>query len=159
VRDAYFELSKVFHPDAYFGKQLGAFKPKMETVFKKLTEAYETLGKPKKRAEYDEYLQTTERTRAARQTLDSLEFSAAEIQARQGAPARVHRAEQAGVPPMPSSEALRPPRAPKIEPIPQPRSSRPPAAATTPPRPAQSTAERRARVRDRLLQRMNSISQ
>jgi hypothetical protein len=47
VRSAYFELSKTFHPDSQFGKQLYSFKPKMEEVFKKLTEAYEVLGKKK----------------------------------------------------------------------------------------------------------------
>ncbi|MFI5308796.1 MAG: DnaJ domain-containing protein, partial [Polyangiales bacterium] len=156
IRNAYFELSKLFHPDAHFGKQLGGFKPKMEGVFKRLTEAYETLGKPKKRAEYDEYLLTTERTRAVRQTLDSLEFSAAEIQALQqaGDRARERAAEQAAQ--MPSKEELRPPRAPVMEPAAAPRSSRPPQTTL---RPAPTSAERRARVRDRLLQRMGSISQ
>ncbi|HMI93601.1 MAG TPA: DnaJ domain-containing protein, partial [Polyangiales bacterium] len=60
IREAYFELSKLFHPDAYFGKDLGAFKAKMEAVFKRLTEAYDVLGKNKKRAEYDQYLASTE---------------------------------------------------------------------------------------------------
>jgi DnaJ-domain-containing protein 1 len=66
IRNAYFELSKVFHPDSQFGKDLGPFRTKMETVFKRLTEAYDVLGKRKRRVEYDEYLASTEQTRTAR---------------------------------------------------------------------------------------------
>jgi curved DNA-binding protein CbpA len=81
IRDAYFELSKLFHPDAYFGKELGGFKAKMEAVFKRLTEAYDVLGKAKKRAEYDQYLASTELTRRAARTLDSLKLSATDARA------------------------------------------------------------------------------
>ena len=35
IRNAYFEMSKLFHPDAYFGKRVGSYKSKMETVFKR----------------------------------------------------------------------------------------------------------------------------
>jgi curved DNA-binding protein CbpA len=135
IRNAYFELSKVFHPDAHFGKQLGAFKPKMEAVFKRLTEAYEVLGKAKKRADYDEYLTTTEQTTRVRQTL---EFAKEEIEKKLVQP-----------PPdeMVINAALRPPRMPSIDEAP---------AVTV--RPPQSTAERRARVRDRLRQRLKGVS-
>jgi curved DNA-binding protein CbpA len=56
IREAYFRLSKQFHPDTKFRKELGPYKSKMEAVFARLTEAYDVLGKPKRRAEYDEYL-------------------------------------------------------------------------------------------------------
>ena len=49
IRKAYFALSKTFHPDAYYGKRLGSFKPKMEAVFRKVTDAYEAVGRTKKR--------------------------------------------------------------------------------------------------------------
>jgi hypothetical protein len=52
VRALYFDLSKRFHPDTLYGKRLGGFKARMEMVFKRVTEAYEVLGRPKKRAEY-----------------------------------------------------------------------------------------------------------
>src|SRR6185295_71786 len=45
IRSAYFDLSKTFHPDTLFRKRLGGYKHKMEVVFRKLTEAYETLSK------------------------------------------------------------------------------------------------------------------
>ena len=52
-----FRLSKQFHPDTLFGKRLGSYKQKMEAVFKRLTDAYDVLGKKKRRAKYDEYLE------------------------------------------------------------------------------------------------------
>ncbi len=57
IRRAYFALSKVFHPDSYFGKNLGPFKAQMEVVFRKITDSYEAIGRPKKREAYDQYLQ------------------------------------------------------------------------------------------------------
>jgi curved DNA-binding protein CbpA len=138
IRSAYFELSKLFHPDAYFGKDLGSFKSKMETVFKRLTEAYEVLGKAAKRAEYNEYLATKEQTR---RTLDSIEFTREEIQ-------RARRASEQRMPVvMPDAASLRPPKVPTVEPV-------APVAA----RPQPSKDERRARVRDRLRKRLGDIS-
>lgn len=70
IRAAYFELSKFFHPDSQFGKELGSYKARMEAVFKRLTEAYEVLGKPRRRAEYDEYIAVAVQTERVSQTLD-----------------------------------------------------------------------------------------
>jgi curved DNA-binding protein CbpA len=64
IRTAYFELARVFHPDSQFGKNLGGFKIRMEAVFRRLAEAYETLRRPTRRAEYDEYLALAQRTRS-----------------------------------------------------------------------------------------------
>ncbi|CAG0966095.1 hypothetical protein ARNL5_01298, partial [Anaerolineae bacterium] len=70
IRTAYFTLSKVFHPDTMFRKRLGAYKAKMESIFKRLTESYEVLGKTKARKEYDHYLKLQDRTRAVEVALD-----------------------------------------------------------------------------------------
>lgn len=70
IRSAYFELSKFFHPDSQFTKSLGSYKARMEAVFKRLTEAYEVLGKAKSRAEYDEYIAVAVQTERVSQTLD-----------------------------------------------------------------------------------------
>lgn len=56
IRAAYFELSKAFHPDVFFGQNLGAYRARIESVFQRLTEAYEVLGRRKRRQEYDAYL-------------------------------------------------------------------------------------------------------
>ncbi len=69
VRAAYFQLSKVFHPDTMFRKRLGSYKAKMEAIFQRLTEAYEVLGKKRPRQEYDRYLALQDRTRAVEATL------------------------------------------------------------------------------------------
>lgn len=140
IRNAYFELSKLFHPDAYFGKDLGSFKPKLEAVFKRLTEAYEVLGKAAKRAEYDEYLVTTEQTR---RTLDSIQFTTEEIE-------KVRRASQQGMPAVTAPPAeTQPPKA--AAPAPEP-------APPVIPRAPLSKAERRAHVRDRLRHRFAEIA-
>ncbi len=52
VKRAYFEASKKFHPDRYFGKNLGSYKGRIERIFKKLTEAQATLGDEAKRRAY-----------------------------------------------------------------------------------------------------------
>ena len=53
VKAAYFRLAGLVHPDRYFGKRLGTYKPKMELLFTRITAAYETLSKAKTREEYD----------------------------------------------------------------------------------------------------------
>ena len=42
---AYFEASRVFHPDRYFGKNLGSFRARLERIFQRLSEAHETLDR------------------------------------------------------------------------------------------------------------------
>ncbi len=56
VKAAYYRATKEVHPDKFFRKNLGSFKPKMELVFGTLTFAHDTLIDPKRRAEYDAYL-------------------------------------------------------------------------------------------------------
>jgi curved DNA-binding protein CbpA len=52
VRAAFRELSRKFHPDRYFGKQLGSFKVRLDKIFKKLVEANQTLTDEAKRQAY-----------------------------------------------------------------------------------------------------------
>ncbi|MBW1762829.1 MAG: DnaJ domain-containing protein, partial [Deltaproteobacteria bacterium] len=73
IRSAYFALSKAFHPDAYYGKRLGSFKPKMEVVFRKVTDAYEAVGRPKKREAYDRYLKQSLAVSATEKQMDRVE--------------------------------------------------------------------------------------
>ncbi|MFT3921192.1 MAG: DnaJ domain-containing protein [Myxococcales bacterium] len=91
IRSAYFALSKSFHPDTMFRKELGSYKAKMEAVFRYLTEAYDTLSKKKARDEYDAYLQSTKATQIAERAL----VMAARDQA------EAARAVQVEVPPLP----------------------------------------------------------
>ena len=64
IKRAYFEIVNVFHPDRYFGKNVGSFKTKLEKVFSRLTESYDVLSRPASRAEYDNYLRAQSKTRA-----------------------------------------------------------------------------------------------
>jgi len=43
VKAAYFEASKVFHPDRYYGKNLGSFRARLDRIFQRLSEAHESL--------------------------------------------------------------------------------------------------------------------
>ena len=56
IREAYFALAKLFHTDTLYGVELGDYRHKMDRVFHAITEAYDVLGKSKRRREYDEYL-------------------------------------------------------------------------------------------------------
>ena len=62
IKSAYFALMPVFHPDKYFGKELGSFKHKLEKIFQRMTEAHDVLTRKKSRAEYDDYLGLTKET-------------------------------------------------------------------------------------------------
>jgi tetratricopeptide (TPR) repeat protein len=56
IKRAYFSLSKVFHPDRYFRKELGHYVSRLESIFRKLVEAYELLSDPITRAEVERSL-------------------------------------------------------------------------------------------------------
>jgi len=56
IKRAYFRLAAIVHPDRHFGKKLGSFKAKMETLFARISDAYETLIAPERRAAYDRTL-------------------------------------------------------------------------------------------------------
>ena len=47
--NAFREASKKFHPDRYFGKQLGSYKARLERIFKRLVEAHTVLTDLQKR--------------------------------------------------------------------------------------------------------------
>jgi curved DNA-binding protein CbpA len=51
IKKAYFGLSKQFHPDRYFRRNLGPYAERLERCFKKILEAYELLSDPATRAE------------------------------------------------------------------------------------------------------------
>lgn len=55
-KKTYVLLSKRYHPDLYFRKNVGEFGPLAEAIFKWVTRAFQTLNHPQKRAEYDQSL-------------------------------------------------------------------------------------------------------
>lgn len=56
IRDAYFKLSKQFHPDAFYGRNLGGYRDRIDSIFRALTNAYDVLSNKNQRAEYDKSL-------------------------------------------------------------------------------------------------------
>lgn len=53
IKRAYFKLSKAYHPDRYFRRQIGSYAGRLDRIFKKITEAYELLSDPTTRAEVE----------------------------------------------------------------------------------------------------------
>jgi curved DNA-binding protein CbpA len=105
IKEAYFDIVNVFHPDRYFGKSVGSFKPKLEKVFARLTESYDVLSRKASRAEYDAYLVAQSKTRAfdAGQTDDDAHQDALrEVMRRIQAEASLENRARS-VPPLPNS--------------------------------------------------------
>ena len=64
IKSAYYAIAPEFHPDKYFRKELGTWRPKIEAIFARMTLALDVLTTRERRAEYDEYLEQTSRNRA-----------------------------------------------------------------------------------------------
>jgi curved DNA-binding protein CbpA len=52
LRDAFFEASRKFHPDRFYGKNLGSFRARIDRIFQRLAEAHATLSDPGRRQAY-----------------------------------------------------------------------------------------------------------
>jgi hypothetical protein len=60
IRDAYFALSKRFHPDVFFSRSLGSYRVRIDELFRVFTRAYDVLGNAKQRAGYDLHIGSIE---------------------------------------------------------------------------------------------------
>ena len=62
IKAKYLELSKQFHPDRFFKKKLGHYKPKLDVIFTRLQKAYAALKNPIEREAHDRTLSIKNRT-------------------------------------------------------------------------------------------------
>jgi curved DNA-binding protein CbpA len=53
IRRAYLDRSRRYHPDAWYGKNLGDYGPLLSKAFQRLSTAYQVLGDEDLRAQYD----------------------------------------------------------------------------------------------------------
>ncbi len=53
IKDAYYKATLKFHPDVYFGRNLGSYKARLNRIFKRMNEAKEVLLSDDERKEYD----------------------------------------------------------------------------------------------------------
>jgi curved DNA-binding protein CbpA len=56
VSEAYFERSRLFHPDLRHREDLATFEKELSAVFERMKKAFETLSDPENRALYDQAL-------------------------------------------------------------------------------------------------------
>lgn len=52
VKKAYYEASRHYHPDRFFGKKLGPYRARVDRIFRRLTEAHQVLTQPDRREAY-----------------------------------------------------------------------------------------------------------
>lgn len=52
IKRAYFTFSKKYHPDRFFGRELGPFATRLDILFQKIQRAYETLKNEERKQEY-----------------------------------------------------------------------------------------------------------
>ncbi|MBJ6764298.1 DnaJ domain-containing protein [Myxococcaceae bacterium JPH2] len=140
VKQAYYTASRRFHPDRYFGKNLGSFRARMERIFRRLTEAHNVLSQDERR---EAYLRANPALTAPPAAPARPAVAAAPVAT--PPPARASAAPVATPPPARAPAAPMPPR-PAPAPVPPPE---PPRAEVSPLSEAESEArkaERQARL-------------
>jgi curved DNA-binding protein CbpA len=139
IKSAYFELAQEFHPDRFFRKSIGSYKQKLEEIFKRVTEAHDTLTRSVSRAEYDEDLKHRADLKArVRSSAPPAPGPGTQVTAPRAPPSGVTSSVYSGVMSQPAASRSSAPAPPRSAPPPT-HSSTPP-SANLPPRPASAPA-------------------
>lgn len=135
IKAAYYKLAPEFHPDSYFRKNLGSFKPRIEAIFTRVTLAHDVLTAKQRRAEYDAYLDQSIKNRSIVDALTSAEEEA------RAAMAAIEQTAMAAAPVDGGSTIPRAPLAPSFGP----EAGRPSGMASTLPQQRQSLSPEQRR--------------
>ena len=73
IRRAYHKLSRTLHPDAYYGKEIGDFRPMLQELFERARASHDLLISSEKREAYVERLLEIERRKLATEAKKSEE--------------------------------------------------------------------------------------
>ena len=52
LKQRWFAVSRLYHPDRFFGRELGGYQERLDLIFQRVKEVYETLQDPDKKKEY-----------------------------------------------------------------------------------------------------------
>lgn len=131
IRDAYFALSKRFHPDVFFNRSLGPYRVRIDELFRVFTRAYDVLGNARQRSGYDLHIGSMESPSRPPPSMVT-EVSDIVSAARQAAQAAAPEPPRASNPPLSGSPSHPPQRGSSPT---NPATINLPPPARTPPRP------------------------
>jgi curved DNA-binding protein CbpA len=90
LKQRWFAVSRLYHPDRFFGRELGGYQDRLDVIFQRVKGAYATLQDPQRRAEY------AQKHRAPAMVQESvLTRSADEMRALSNQPSQVEENEKA----------------------------------------------------------------
>ena len=65
IKRSYYRLSKEYHPDKFYRKEIGPYKEKLELIFNLISDAYRTLSDDSSRRDYDAKVYGKDRSEAS----------------------------------------------------------------------------------------------
>jgi CheY-like chemotaxis protein len=143
VKASYLRLTKRFHPDRWFARDMGPYRKRMEAIFSRATEAYEVLRDPARKLEYDRSLSAVRGIpRASAAPAEPRAPTPAALAAASRLMDRLRPGSQSAMPAVRTTPSPAPSPAPSPPPTPPP----PPRSPTATPAPTAPPATGRPRI-------------